>query len=95
MTISPDLPEVCYVFEPAEKPYGICAIKRGQKGFYPVKDYPHGDAALVDRLNEKLGVTSAQREAMRSGSMFGWNLPIADPKTWEKAEAEGPKRAKR
>lgn len=94
MTISPDLPEVCYVYE-ASVGYGVCAIKRGQKGFYPVKDYPNGDAALVDRLNERLGVTYAQREAMRSGSMFNWHIPAADPKTWEKAEAEGPKRAKR
>lgn len=83
MTISPDLPDVCYVFEPSVG-YGLCALKKGVKGFYPVKDYPNANAAFADRLNFRLGVTKAQREAMLAGSMFGWNIPAADPKTYAK-----------
>jgi hypothetical protein len=95
MTISPNLPDVCYVFEPSVG-YGLCALKRGTKGFYPVKDYPHANQDLCDRLNNRLGVTKAQREAMLAGSMFGWHIPAADPATYEQAaEGPSPSRARR
>ncbi len=70
MTISPNLPDVCYTFMPEAG--GVCAIKKGQKGYYPVKDYPNYTQELVDRLNQRLGVTKAQEMAMVSGSMQGW-----------------------
>ena len=38
---------------------------------------------LVDEYNGKLGVTKAQEEAMKTGSMFGWNVPGADPKNYD------------
>ena len=38
---------------------------------------------LADELNEKLGVTPAQRQAMEIGSMAGWDVPGADPKNYE------------
>ena len=34
---------------------------------------------LVDGLNADIGVTRAQRHAMEIGSMFGWELPGANP----------------
>ena len=44
----------------------IC-IKRGESGYYP-SDWNTADKArnedMADELNEKLGVTSAQRQAM-------------------------------
>ena len=51
----------------------IC-IKRGESGYYP-SDWNTADKArnedMADELNEKLGVTSAQRQAMEVGSMAG------------------------
>ena len=37
----------------------------------------------VDAYNERHSVTAAQREAMEAGSIFGWEIPAADPRTYE------------
>ena len=39
--------------------------------------------ALVEEYNRKLGVTRAQEEAMKGGSMFGFDKPIADPANYD------------
>ena len=39
---------------------------------------------IVNEYNSKLGVTRAQEEAMRTGSMFGFHVPGADPKNYDK-----------
>jgi hypothetical protein len=44
----------------------------GQNGYFEVSDLENEDP---DKLNEKLGVTKEQSEAMLIGSMFGWNVP--------------------
>lgn len=73
------LPEKAYVANRIQcsGPHGIppvLCIKRGEDGYYPV--YTSATAA---QLNENLGVTPQQAEAMFNGSLFGWYTPAADP----------------
>lgn len=66
-----DLPEMCFVQHPTENIPVL--VKRGVKGYWPL---PHYDAA---GWNERHGVTAAQERAMLTGSMFGFDVPGADP----------------
>jgi hypothetical protein len=63
----------------------IC-IMRGESGYYP-SDWSTADKEknmrLADEYNEALGVTPAQRRAMEVGAMVGWDVPGADPKSYE------------
>jgi hypothetical protein len=81
MTISPNLPEISYAYEDG---VGLVAIKRGERGYHPVPDYPNADKDLAERMNERLGVTPEQAKAMMAGSLFGWHIPAADPATYER-----------
>lgn len=75
--MSPNLPELAFVDNSWDKSPGappVIGIKRGEDGFYPVFT-----TATADELNASYGVTPAQREAMHNGSMFGWDVPGADP----------------
>ena len=66
------LPELCFSVLPGTG--ALICIKRGESGYYP-SDWHTADKArnedMADELNEKLGVTSAQRQAMEVGSMAG------------------------
>ena len=80
-----ELPEQCYSILPGSGE--IIVVKRNEKGYYN----PHIPAVskeqareIVDEYNGKLGVTRAQEEAMRTGSMFGFHVPGADPKNYDK-----------
>ena len=82
--IAEGLPELC--FSTLRSTGQLICVKRGESGYYP-SDWDTGDkernVELADRLNEELGVTPAQRQAMEIGSMFGWEAPGADPKNYE------------
>ena len=60
----------------------LIRIKRGETGYYP-SEWDTGDkeqnVELADELNEKLGVSPIQRQAMEVGSMAGWDVQGADP----------------
>lgn len=74
------LPELC--FSTLLTTGDLICIKRGETGYYP-SDWDTGDkeknVELAEQLNEQLGVTMWQRKAMEVGSMYGWDVPGADP----------------
>lgn len=71
------LPKICYGLDTIE--HRAIIIKRGDMGYYKT-DWPAGYTQdMIDELNEMLGVTREQAEAMYIGSMFGWDVPGADP----------------
>lgn len=79
------LPEQCYVFVQTENCVGI--VKKGESGFYRTDiqgGKPSETNALVNEMNQKLGLSKGQAEAMKAGSMFGWDTPAADPKSYDK-----------
>ena len=78
------LPEQCYVYVETKNEVGL--IQKGESGYYRtdmwIKDANDG-RQITNELNEKIGVTKAQAEAMKAGSMFGWETPAADPKNYD------------
>lgn len=78
------LPESCYAVLPSGK--DIIIIKRGESGFYKTditaKDR-HEAEEIVTEMNESGGINKAQTEAMIIGSMCGWNVPGADPASYD------------
>lgn len=82
------LPEMCFSVLPDTG--ALICIKRGESSYYP-SDWSTGDRArniqIRDDANESMGVTDAQRQAMEAGSMFGWNVPGADPAKYQEREA--------
>ena len=80
-----NLPERCYVYLQTENKIGI--IQKGKSGYSPTEiecGTPDKAKKLLDTMNNKLGVSKAQAEAMKAGSMFGWDTPAADPASYDK-----------
>jgi len=78
------LPNQCYIFVQSENKIGI--INKGEMGYTESKsgnDRPSENRAMVNKLNEQLGVSKAQYAAMKVGSMFGWHTPGADPRNYK------------
>lgn len=72
-----DLPEICLLKSLTDGE--TIAVKKDEIGYWPM---PGKDAAAY---NEHQGITPAQVEAMRAGSMFGFDVPGADPLNNQKA----------
>ena len=76
------LPEMCWVI--LESTNELVIVKRGEMGYYPqrgdVMPYPPENK---DYLNERLDVTKAQEQAMKAGSMFGWDVPASNPANYD------------
>ena len=79
-----DLPEVCYSILPSTG--DVIMIKHGESGYYRC-EYSTEDKAFnrefANGRNANLGVSKAQVEAMLAGSMYGWDVPAADPKSYD------------
>ena len=83
------LPEQCYIFVQTENIIGI--VTKGEKGYIDsmVSDEnPSISYDMVNNLNKKLGVTKAQVEAMKAGSILGWDCPEADPLKYTDSSCE-------
>jgi len=76
-----ELPLECLTLLPSTGE--IIYIMKGNEGYYPPFAGSTPDRAvnrqMVDEQNKIWGVTRAQEEAMKSGSMFGWDTPAAKP----------------
>ena len=78
------LPEKC--FSVSEYSNELIEITKGYSG------YSHAEKELgsltpreaAERLNQELGVTKEQEQAMVAGSMFGWATPAADPANYDR-----------
>jgi hypothetical protein len=69
------LPMYCFAKHPL---VGCVCIKRGVSGYTFL---PGGDAEM---LNRAMGITKAQEAAMLAGCLYGWHLPLADPRLYTK-----------
>lgn len=78
------LPDTCYSY--LRTTGEVIIIVRGESGYYPTSfssDDKEFNKQLVDEYNPKRGITKAQVAAMEAGSMFGWDVPGADPRNYD------------
>ena len=82
--IRDSLPKQCY--STLASTGEIILIKRGEDGYFP-SDLPdrgkEENRRVVDECNREGGVSKAQEAAMSAGSMFGWDVPAADPRSYD------------
>jgi hypothetical protein len=77
------LPDACYSV--SDYNGDVIFLKKGELGYYST---PYSDSdrsinrEIVNHLNAELGVSWAQEQAMKVGSLFGWNVPAIDPDRW-------------
>ena len=80
---APKLPSLCYARHPETS--ATVLIVRGEDGYHPVQTF-----LTPAQLNAALAEppTPAQVQAMVVGSMFGWQVPGADPARHAAARAD-------
>lgn len=75
------LPLTCFGTHPTDE--SLVLLKRGERGYWPAEGYSKGNLAtwgeVADLINTRRGVTPAQRSAMEFGSIFGFDVPGANP----------------
>jgi hypothetical protein len=83
MSDKTNLPEYCFTV--LKTTNEVVIVHRNTKGYSPTREgnQPWYGQETADLLNsERLGVTKAQSRAMEMGSMFGWDIPAADPSNY-------------
>lgn len=90
-TFDPALPHVCGARLPSDN--SPILLRRGMAGFYVwPSTWQH---MTPEKFNLDNGITDAQREAMVTGSMFGWDKPGAQVATMQAALDKGAERIAR
>ena len=78
-----ELPETCLATLPGQG--DLVILKRGETGYFR-SDWETGDKVknqeIADLHNRRCGITPAQVEAMKVGSMFGFHVPGANPQLY-------------
>lgn len=84
--MSKGLPEFCYVLcnlFGAQTGERIALVRRGEQGYWPVTSLPDRtkEEAIdsICKANISLGVNGIQAFCMKTGSLFGFDVPGADP----------------
>lgn len=78
------LPDRC--FSTLAETGEIIIIKKGESGYYKTTlggDDASANKDVVADNNKKLGVSKVCEECMVAGSMFGWDVPGADPANYD------------
>lgn len=89
-----NLPECCFCRLPNTGQ--VIMARYGKHMLHPLEIQGTNEQIddLVNRLNAKLHVTKQQQTAMLWGSLFGWNIPAADPARYDEQglpKRHGPK----
>ena len=74
------LPPTCYAINPGDE-FQVTRLRRGVIGYWHVRKFKTTKEAqeFANARNREAGITEAQAEAMLNGSMFGFEVPGADP----------------
>lgn len=77
------LPDKCFSY--LESTGEMIVITKGEEGYTPTGTYSQNSSPKTgaSAINEANGVSRAQEAAMVAGSMFGWDIPAADPKNYD------------
>lgn len=78
------LPDLCYANLPSTGE--LIIITKGESGYKNASspyDSPERNKELAEGHNAEMGITKAQAAAMLAGSMFGWEVPAADPTNYD------------
>jgi hypothetical protein len=76
------LPEIAYAVLPSSEGTDhsqTIAIKRGKSGYFKISQA----SCTAEEMNRINGVSKAQAAAMLAGSLFGWDVPGADPERYD------------
>ena len=80
----PRHPKLCLSVEPSSG--DLICIKRGLTGFYASEWNRPGEREhnqnTADVMNRRWGVSAEQEQAMLAGSIFGWDVPAAEPRSY-------------